>query len=371
MRAPTPRRSRRPLALALAFATAMALGACSPADQPAVSAPTQRVSPPTSNPSPTVTTATMATTAPEPTTPAPTAPPRAPLTGRAGGDRAPVMALKIDNATPARPQRGLGAADVVFEELVEGGTTRFLALFQSRLPEKVGPVRSGREVDAVLLPSFDPLLVFSGAADEVQRDVADAGLALVQDEDESKRYDAAFERDAGREAPYNLYLQTDELRTARAERPPARPPWEFGAAGAKGQPLKGIELSFSPWASAGWTWDGKTWIRSQDGSPHELVDGDVITASNVVVMRVPTAPGGRTDSAGNPTVEITVTGKGDALILRDGGVYRGEWSKRDAESDLVWRTRAGRPLPLAPGNTWIELVPADGDVELVGAKTAP
>lgn len=57
----------------------------------------------------------------------------------------PVLAVKIDNTSGARPRVGLTAADVVYVELVEGGLTRLLAIYASQLPAHVGPVRSARK----------------------------------------------------------------------------------------------------------------------------------------------------------------------------------------------------------------------------------
>lgn len=72
---------------------------------------------------------------------------RHPLTGSEiaeGSVTGPSVAVKIDNTSSGRPQVGIAAADLVFEELVEGGVTRYLAVFHTAIPEEVGPVRSGR-----------------------------------------------------------------------------------------------------------------------------------------------------------------------------------------------------------------------------------
>ncbi|HWH31802.1 MAG TPA: DUF3048 domain-containing protein, partial [Egibacteraceae bacterium] len=147
---------------------------------------------------------------PEPTpsetepTPSPTPEPElAPLTGEevesTGILDRPVVAVKIDNASPARPQAGLGAADVVFEELVEGGYTRFLALYQSQAPETAGPVRSGRDVEADLLPPYQPLFVISGAAEPTYAVLRGAGLKIR----EEGQPEDAFQRASDRKRPYN------------------------------------------------------------------------------------------------------------------------------------------------------------------------
>ena len=105
------------------------------------------------SPSPTETSSTTPTTdvaVADPATPASAFP----LTGVPTDDPRldqPVVSVKIENTPSARPQAGLDRADVVFEEIVEGGVTRFAALFHSDLPAEVGPVRSARLVDVPLL----------------------------------------------------------------------------------------------------------------------------------------------------------------------------------------------------------------------------
>jgi hypothetical protein len=101
---------------------------------------------------------------------------RAPLTGvLVEDDRAaelaeqPLLIVKVENSSQARPQAGLDRADVVLEELVEGGMTRFISLFHSDLPDEVGPVRSARPVDVAIGTGFgQPVFAYSGARPAVQ-----------------------------------------------------------------------------------------------------------------------------------------------------------------------------------------------------------
>lgn len=156
--------------------------------------------------------------APPPSAPPPPAPPppSAPLTGTPLPPALldvlarPVLAVKIDNARAARPQSGLDRADVVVTELVEGGLTRFLALYQSADAGVVGPVRSGRDLDALLLPAFHPLLAMSGAAGPTQAVLDAAGLPSFSEH----RDPGAFSRSPARRAPHNFYADTAALRAA-------------------------------------------------------------------------------------------------------------------------------------------------------------
>ena len=82
--------------------------------------------------------------------------------GGRGGARRPALAVKIENSVDARPQSGLNAADVVWEEVVEGGITRFVAVYHSTLPPEIGPIRSVRPMDAAIAGPLHGLFAFSG-----------------------------------------------------------------------------------------------------------------------------------------------------------------------------------------------------------------
>jgi hypothetical protein len=86
------------------------------------------------------------------------------LPGPVDAAEKPVLAIKIENDPSVRPQYGLDMADIVFEELVEGGMTRFISVFQSEMPKEAGPIRSGRHVDASIVSPFSDYFIFSGAA---------------------------------------------------------------------------------------------------------------------------------------------------------------------------------------------------------------
>jgi Protein of unknown function (DUF3048) N-terminal domain/Protein of unknown function (DUF3048) C-terminal domain len=298
----------------------------------------------------------------------PTAPPSgsAPLTGLPVADPAvlarPVVAVTIDNAVQARPQTGLDRADIVFESLVEGGLTRFVALFHSMDPGTVGPLRSARDIDADLLSAFSSVLGISGAAPGTDARLREAGLHVLS---ESGALPGMFFRTRERKSPHNLFARPLALWRAETSLPPAAPPWPFGRPlPLSARPALGARVVFSLNASATWTWDARrrTWLRQEDGRVHLTSSGGQVAAKNVVVARFATAPGGGVDAHGKPTVGIQVLGEGPAVVLRDGLAYDVRWRKTSPYSQFEWVTPGGAPLPLAPGQTWIELVPASGSL---------
>ena len=293
------------------------------------------------------------------------APTRWPLTGQPVGDpeRASrsAVAIKVENVAQARPQAGLNAADLVYEELVEGGLTRLLALFHAQDAPLVGPVRSVREVDAPLLRQFGQVLFgYSGGAAAVVREVErNSGAVLVG----ADRAPAAYTRRPDRPAPHNLYTSTSALREAPGDARAGPPGAVFtyaAAVPAGAEPAAGARLSFSPSATAAWRWDPQAgvFLRTEDGTRHVLADGQQVRADNVVIMAVRVGRSKVVDVLGNPSPSIELLGSGDAWLLRDGRVVEGRWSRTSIEEPARLTGPDGTPLALRPGRTWVELLPA-------------
>ncbi len=291
-----------------------------------------------------------------------TAPPTCPLTGRpvpqgSIPDR-PVLAVKVENIPEARPQAGLQNADIIYEEPVEGGITRFIVLFQCHDTGRVGPVRSGRVTDPDVLVQFGgPLLGYAGGAPSVMKAIEKAGLIDVN-------YIAAasaYVRDSDRAAPHDLYTSTKALY--EAGKPKSGPPEPvFGFSHdlpEKSRRTRRVHLDFSSYSDVYWKWSPAKhrWYRSHGDVPHTLESGEPISAANVVVQLVKVVPGTIVDAAGNPSPEVTLTGGGKAYVFRDGRMIVGRW-ERDGLSDVTrFVTRSGEEILLSPGNTWVELLP--------------
>jgi len=314
-------------------------------------------------------TTTTAFGSPRPSAPTVTTPgPPSPLTGLPTTDLStlarPALSVKIDNAPSARPQAGLDQADLVTEELVEGGLTRFLATFQSQDAAAVGPIRSGRLVDANLLKELGGgIFAYSGAATgELAVIRADSGALLLTPDDG----DAGFRRDPSRPAPSNLFTSTAALYRVAASRGPALPPppeiFTFQSEAPPGVPGTTVAVTFSGAANAVWTWTPATgtYARDENGTPHLLADGRQVAATDVVILGVDVRPSGYVDAAHNPVPEVLVTGSGPCWVLRDGIVEQGRWQRAVPSSPLALTDGAGAPLTLRPGRVWMELLPNPG-----------
>lgn len=291
-------------------------------------------------------------------------PPTCPLTGRTlPGDKAPpdrpVLAVKVENTSAAYPLAGLDKADIVYEEVVEGGITRFIALFNCADTERVGPVRSARTTDPKILVQFSshPLLAFSGAAPQV---IHALDLAKITQLVEGNPADA-FTRDSGRAVPHNLFAATKPLWAAgkkqRTNEPAPHPAFTYSSDVPPGHKRSSVTIEFSTAATADWRWQQGRWVRFLNGSPMNLEDGSPISADNVVIQQVQVAPSSITDVTGYPSPEVTLTGSGKAWILRDGELITGTWSRHGMGSVTTFTTKSGDVIALKPGTTFVELAP--------------
>ncbi|MFC4857691.1 DUF3048 domain-containing protein [Actinophytocola glycyrrhizae] len=263
----------------------------------------------------------------------------------------PVVAVKVDNVPAARPHTGLGAADVVYVEPVEGGLTRIVAVYAGALPAEVGPVRSARRTDLDLLAQYGkPVLAYSGAAPELLPALRSADLVNASPDEAGP----AYHRERDRPAPHNLYLRPERLPDGATG--PAEAPLLFGAAPEGGVPTTSWEVAYSA-ARFTFTWsapDGR-WRVALNGTPMTSTESGELTAASVVVQRVEVRPDEATGTA-SPVADTVGSGQSD--VLRDGLAFAGTWSRPAPDAPTRFHTTSGAELPLAEGPAWVLLLPA-------------
>ena len=265
----------------------------------------------------------------------------------------PVLVVKMDNTYSSQPQIGLSKADMVVEELVEGGMTRLAAFYYSEIPDNAGPVRSMRASDIGIVKPVDARMVTSGAAAVTIARLQKAGIKFYGEGTKGSY------RDSGRSAPYNLFVRLGELAKSlekgEAKRPDDYLPWGEEADLPKGRRAKTLAASFSGGHTTNWTFSAGKYRNDNSYAD----DGDEFVADTVLVLRVKVGDAGYRDPAGNPVPETKFEGTGAALVFHKGRLVRGTWAKSKADSALTLRTKAGE-LTIPAGHVFIELVPADG-----------
>ncbi|WP_131736793.1 DUF3048 domain-containing protein [Actinomadura roseirufa] len=288
-------------------------------------------------------------------TPGGTAPTTHPFTGGPAGPRGPVLAVKIENTRPAMPQTGVSAADIVYVEQVEGGETRLMAVFSSRLPKRVGPVRSARISDLHILPQFGgPAFAFSGVQSKMKKYVRQAPVYDVSQE----KAGSAYFRAGTKPAPYNLYADPGALlRQAPRAAAPRDIGFRFGPAPAGGTPLRTFTATW-PTTTMAFTWSAKDrrWLASWGGRPDLAAEGGRLGGRTIVVQYARTVRSQFHDFLGSYTPLIQTVGTGRALVLRDGRSYEARWSRPAEGRGTAYTTADGRPIAFAPGQVWVVLL---------------
>ena len=293
------------------------------------------------------------------TSEAPPEPAYWPLTGLERTGKAPqhpVIVTKVDNTSSSAPQVGLGSADLVVEELVEGGYTRLAAFYYSKVPQNIGPVRSMRASDIGIVPE-GATVVTSGAAQITINRINGAGIPWITEGA------AGVYRETSRSAPYNLFARLAEIakRLKAGDEPPAYLPWGTEADLPKGAKARTLTADFGA-HSTSWQFQGGGYVNTDSYA----AQGDQFPADSVLVLRVKVGDAGYRDPAGYPVPETKFEGKGAALLFHGGRVIRGTWTKDGLTGAIELATKKGE-LTVPAGHVWVELVPAD-DGDLTFAK---
>ena len=295
-----------------------------------------------SEPGATVTTSTTAAPVGEGTNP---------FTGEpgVGGN---LVVVKVDNAPAARPQIGLAPAGLIIEVLVEGGLTRFTALYLNQFPNLVGPVRSLRPVDADLLAPFPGTVIATGGQRHVVGSVAATGN-LVADPQITGLLQALE-----RPTPHHLFAS---IENAPSGVPLGEsPPWLYGD-WVGGDPATSISIALGV-ETAEWRWDGAAWLRYSGGAPTDVLDevGGSVNAlgrETVIVLSVNQKSAGYTDSEGADVPDFDVVGGGELWILHNGEVVEGAWSRQTQVDPWIFTTSEGDGLLVPRGPLCLVVMP--------------
>ncbi|WP_280888755.1 DUF3048 domain-containing protein [Streptomyces sp. LBL] len=266
-------------------------------------------------------------------------------------DDASVLAVKIDNAPAARPQTGLNAADIVYAEQVEGGLSRLMAVYATKLPKAVGPVRSARESDLELLRQFErPTLAFSGAQGKLLPLINKAPL----DGETPGKVPDAYQRAADKPTPHNLYLRPNKLLAHAPGADALTTGFRYGSAPAGGEPETSRTVRY-PAARFTFTWsaDRGRWLVSMDGTPAVTTDGMRMAPATVVVQHVKVRASAFHDFLGNNTPYTETVGSGTAEVLRGGRSYDVDWKRPTATDGTEFTTTDGTPVHFAEGQVWV------------------
>jgi hypothetical protein len=291
-------------------------------------------------------------------------PPTCPLTGEEPKTEAvierPAVAVKVENAAIARPLSGLERADLVYEEPVEGGETRFMAFFHCKDTPKAGPVRSARQVDPAILGTKTRVLAYSGANQTVTDSLEDAGVVSITESVAGN----AMQRVAreGISSEHTLYADSSAIRKVARDQYDEAPPddlFEFGEINDNAKAARSISINFGGASTITYQFVNGAYERSQDGVPFTAESGAQIAPANILIEEHRVKLSNVVDVTGTPSpIIVDETGSGRAVLFRDGRVVVGRWSRDSVEDPVVFETRNDDAMVFDPGTIWIELVPS-------------
>ena len=271
----------------------------------------------------------------------------------------PVTGIMIENSGEARPQSGLKEADVVFEAIAEGGITRFLALFQAKQPDYIGPVRSARPYYVEWAAAFDAGYAHAGGSPAGISRISQLG---VKDINAFAYGTSVFYRTDDRESPHNLYttfVGLDKVNTDKGYTTSTFTPWSRKNDVAQTALANKIDVVISSsFYNVHYDYDvgTNTYLRNQGGSKHlDEKSGKQLTPNNVLVMVMNRSISGQYNV-------YTTTGSGAFVAFQDGVASEGTWSRAGAKDQYVFKDKYGFDFLFNRGQTWVSIVDARSDL---------
>lgn len=280
------------------------------------------------------------------------------------------VALMIDNNSDAWPQAGLSQAQLVYNTLVEGGTTRIMAVFaNTEEVKKIGPIRSARPYYLEWAKGLDALYAHSGGSAEALEKINNLGLKDLNEI--SYLGTIYFYRDDRKLAPHNLFTDSEKIRAARKyfnldTQTPVYQSWQFSAKAANYmESAQQIKIDYS----AGVLFDIKyiyntsteKYLRYQNEEPQiDANNQEQLEVKNIVIQFVPEEI--HLDAADR--LKMDVLGEGEAWIFNNGKMMRGFWKKESSIQRTFYYNNNWQEIVFQQGNIWIEMVPGNREVNV-------
>ncbi|MFA5995469.1 MAG: DUF3048 domain-containing protein [Patescibacteria group bacterium] len=291
------------------------------------------------------------------------------LVNRNDANRYPV-ALMIENAAfgGVRPQFGLNAAQLVYEIVVEGGITRFMAVYSGDFPEKIGPIRSARATYLEFASEYDALYGHAGGSPEALQAISGMNVKDLSALSTDARF---FKRDVQRESPHNLFTYASLINYVRrdknlADNASTYLSWNYkndtkSTTAPDKDKTVDIDFGSSPLYNVHYVYNftNNNYERWNGNElQHDANDNSVLVTKNIIIQIVP--PGQEAVDQGR--INFSVTGEGSVYIARDGEVIEGTWKKADRLSRTQFYDKSGQIIQLNRGNSWVEILPNTGKV---------
>ena len=280
------------------------------------------------------------------------------LSGREGVDSR-VLAVKIDDSNMAHPQIGVEDAEIVYIQQVEGGLTRLAAIFSTIIPQRIGPVRSARISDIIILSQYGRVaFAYSGAQSKLLPVISAANL---QDLGAQRQSPTIYTTDPSRNQPYAMVLRADLLMQKILDNNlqvdiAKGVGFVFGELQEGGTPTQKVDVSWpAATYSAQWSEDESRWLLSHNKKLNLADSGVVLGATTFVIQMVSITPSEYGDKFGGVTPLTQTIGTGKAYVLRNGERFVTTWNRAGADSGTTFTFSDGTIMNFDPGQVWVAL----------------
>ena len=284
------------------------------------------------------------------------------------------IAFKIDNNLNARPQSGLQEADAVYEILVEGGMTRFLAFFLDKSSTYLGPIRSARPTDPTLIRPFGGTLVVSGATEGLIPSIRELGVPVLEEQSSPTMF-----RISSRKAPHNLYADTELVRQRINDRgfyflqPGPQPLYPFGLDQRNWEEgAERVTIKYSEFTTVIWKYNGESYSRfiidgysnNKEAVAHNFTnqDGtytDILKTQTIVILEGPFY-----NDKATTLPSILTVGVGDVYVISDGKFVKGTWRRADITDSFEFLDENQNSIQVPPSTQWVHVMSNEGEVTI-------
>lgn len=277
-----------------------------------------------------------------------------------------IMVAQFDNEPGARPQMGIGSADIVYETvLYNGGYTRYTAVFNDTIPEKIEAVRSARMVNVDMYLEYGGAFIHYGGQQHEGSSVYDYFDRVNM----QARFDGLtdgknFYRDNQRSAPNNvvgclgqMYENTDWTNIT------CKSPLKFSEFGytVKGVPAASFGVKYRSGYEPAYKYSDGLYYRFYNGSEHkDGLTGEQLTCSNVIIQYVDYA---WYDGASDRPI-VTTTGTNKCEYFIDGMHFTGYWERASVNDSTVYYDDEGNQVAFKPGKTFIQFVSGSEEITI-------
>ncbi|WP_017729193.1 DUF3048 domain-containing protein [Halalkalibacterium ligniniphilum] len=266
-----------------------------------------------------------------------------------------VIGVTISNHSNARPQSGLQAADIIYEVLAEGEITRFVALYHSQYPERVGPVRSVRPYHIDLVQGYDGLLVTHGWSPAAEQMLTTGRADYLN----GLHYDGTlFERSQDRRAPHNSYIRFANIQKGLTDRGYTLSgdvePLEYvdSESVISGIDANEVTINYSSRYQVTYRLNEETGRYSRYNGEAQTVDDDTKTPIEISNLLIVEMNHRVLDDAGRREINVASGGRG--MLVQAGKGQYVEWRQEDGR---ILPFVDGKVVPFLPGQTWINIIP--------------